>query len=260
MVMAISAADSVRPLRPAGRTDVTFLVLDGLRRPRRTRALDVALCALGLDGEGTPQPLEFRVVPREGEEPWLELLRALRDGGVGPHLLLISCGGHPALLRAVHAVFPGVPVQVSIAHRLLALAAHLDPRQRAACLSEAQAIFSAPDRDEAVARFRAWRTRWMNTGYRAVASLESDLASCLNYYRFPRSLWPQIRTVRVVERVFREARPPGFTLDEPPPGVSTAAAPDGIAVEGSEQTRDTLVTAAAIAAGLLLGVLLLWVL
>ena len=214
--MAISVADPViRDVRPGSRA-VAFLLLDGLRRPRQARSRGAVLCALSLDRDGTPRPLALRVVAREDEQTWTALLRTLKSSGIGSDLLLISCDGHPALIRAIGAIFPGTPVQISIAHRLLALALKVDLKWRAACLAEARTIFSASDLDGAVARFREWRTNWLKAGYRAVSSLESDLASCLMFYRFPQALWPKIRTVNLVERVFREARQAVFSPPEFP--------------------------------------------
>jgi hypothetical protein len=218
--MAISIADPVsRNVRPADRA-VAYLLLDGLPRPRQAKSQDAVLCALGLDRAGIPRPLALRVVAHEGEQAWIALLRHLKSSGIGSDLLLISCDGHPSLIRAIRAIFPDTPVQISIAHRLLALARKVDLRWRAACLAEARTIFSASDPDGAVARFREWRTNWLRAGYRAVSSLESDLASCLMFYRFPQALWPKIRTVNLVERVFREARQAVF----PPPELLE---PDG---------------------------------
>lgn len=214
--MAISVAEPIsRDLRPAGRS-VVYLLLDGLRRPRQAKSHDVVLCALGLDRDGMPRPLALRVVPREGEQAWVALLRHLKSSGIGSDLLLISCDGHPALMRAIAEVYPGTPVQISIAHRLLALGRMVDLKWRAACLAEARTIFAASDLGGAVARFREWRTNWLKAGHRAVSSLESDLASCLMFYRFPQALWPKIRTVNLVERAFREARQAVFPPSESP--------------------------------------------
>jgi hypothetical protein len=212
--MAISIADPIRrELRLTDRLEVTFLLLDGLRRPGAEKPSDVALCALGLDREGNPRPLALRVVAHEGEQAWLGLLRSLKAMGIGRDLLLVCCDGHPALLRALQRTYPGTPVQISIAHRLLSLARQVDQEWRSSCLAEARGIFAALNRDEAVARFRVWRTRWMRDGYRAVNSLESDLASCLTYYRFPQAIWPRIRTVNMLERVFRQARQAVFVVE-----------------------------------------------
>jgi mutator family transposase len=205
--MAINASDlNGQSVLPEGDFGVAFLMLDGLRRPQPDNPHEVALCVLGLGGDGRPIPLALRVAQREDEHAWRSLLAHLRARGIGREALLVVCDDHPALLKAVQAVYPEVPMQVSVAHRLLALARKVDAPSRAACLAEARAIFAAPDLNTAVARFRAWRASWIKLGNRAVASLESDLASCLTFFRFPPHLWAKIRTVNVVERAFREAR------------------------------------------------------
>lgn len=205
--MAINVADPIRSAgRPDRRLDVAFLLLDGLRRPKAAKLQDVALCALGLSSEGTPQPVALRIVAQETEQAWSDLLHALKRRGIGGGLLLVCCDDHPALLKAAQAAFPDTPLQISVAHRLLSLARKVDPQSRAACLAEARRIFSALDLDSAVARFRAWRSNWMKLGHRVVGGLEVDLASCLMFHRFPADLWPKIRTVNLVERAFREAR------------------------------------------------------
>jgi hypothetical protein len=236
--MAISVAAPVsRDLWPTGRT-VVYLLLDGLRRPRQAKSHDVVLCALGLDRDGIPRPLALRVVPHEGEQAWMSLLRQLKSSGIGSDLLLISCDGHPALMRAIAAVFPGIPVQISIAHRLLALARLVDLEWRAACLAEARTIFSAPDLGGAVARFRTWRSNWLKAGHRAVNSLESDLASCLMFYRFPQALWPKIRTVNLVERAFREARQAVFPSPQwPALDGEEQVTPEPVSRNGAAPTR-----------------------
>ena len=216
---------------PRTRAEVVFLLLDGLRRTPPSGPSEVVLCALGLTREGTPHPLGLRVVPQEDERTWRALLGDLKADGVGPDLLLICSDGHPALIKAIHATYPETPVQISVAHRLLALARKVDARWRAACLAEVRKIFTAPDRADAVVLFREWHARWLKQGEFSVRSLEADLASCLTFYRFPSDLWPKIRTVNLVERVFREARrsaqpaaptteawEEGVGRDEPPRG------------------------------------------
>jgi hypothetical protein len=205
--MAITVADLIQTdRRPSRRPDVAFLLLDGLRRPGAAKSQDVALCALGLSSDGTPQPVALRIVAQETEQAWSDLLYALKKRGIGSGLLLVCCDDQPALLKAAQAAFPDTPLQISVAHRLLSLARKVDPQSRAACLAEARGIFSTPDLDSAVAQFRAWRNNWTKLGHRMVASLEIDLAACLMFHRFPADLWPKIRTVNLVERMFREAR------------------------------------------------------
>jgi hypothetical protein len=205
--MAGGTADPIGsrvPIRE--RADLVYLLLDGLRRADRRKSREAILCALAIARDGSLVPLLMRPVARETERAWSGFLRDLKALGVGRELRLVGCDDHPALMAAAQAMFPDVPLQISVAHRLLTLARKVDAQFRASCLAEARQIFAAPDLDTAVARFRLWRAKWLKHGHRAVNSLEADLASCLTFYRFPASLWPKIRTVNLVERAFRQAR------------------------------------------------------
>jgi hypothetical protein len=233
---------------PVALRDIAFLLLDGLQRPRPARAPDVALCALGLTGDGRAQPIGMRVATREDEGKWRSLLRDIAAAGLGPRLLLIGCDGHPALLRAIADVFPDVPIQVSVPHRLLALARRVPTEARAACMAEARTIFSAADANEAVSRFRDWRSRWAQVASRAVGSLEADLGLCLTFYRFPAPLWVKIRSVNLVERAFREARrlaPAAPVVESPPPPEPLPAVPAVTVVERPAEETPTAEAAVA---------------
>jgi len=207
----------------AATTEITFLLLDGLKRQRPGGGSDVALCALGLTRDGYARPLMMRVVPAEEERAWRPLLTELRTEGLGPDLLLIGADGHPALIKAIQATYPETPLQICVAHRLLSLARKVDARWRSECLAGARRIFAAGDRVTAVGLFREWHTQWLKQGEPAVRTLEGDLASCLTFHRFPPHLWNRIRTVNLVERAFREARrtalpaAPGASADEETP-------------------------------------------
>lgn len=229
--------------RPEPRLGVAFLLLDGLRRPRIGGSPDVVLCALGLGSDGSSRPLSLRAVAHETEQEWRALLYDLKADGVGEDPLLICCDDHPALVRAIQAVYPDAPLQISVAHRLLALARKVDPQWRAACLAESRPIFSAADRAAAVARFREWRARWLKDAYRAVCSLEEDLSTSLTFYHFPPHLWAKIRTVNLVERVFREAR---RTAPPAPPEVTRGVGDKAVTEEISEEHHPVQVDAPAV--------------
>lgn len=218
---------SVFPSAPAtvqDRAGIAYLLLDGLRRPRRTHSEETVLCALGLTGDGSPTPLAVRVAAREDEQSWRALLNDLKAGGASDGVILVVCDGNPALMRAIKAAFPETPVQISVSHELMALARKVDRRWRAACLAEAREIFAAADRATAVARFRTWRDHWLKQGERAVSNLETHLAACLTFYRFAPPMWSKIRTVNLVERTFRQARQSAapMTVDDVRPLEDTA--------------------------------------
>ncbi len=186
--------------------NIAFLLLDGVPLPQ-SPAPGVALCALGLTINGTFHPLETRPVAEEDEQTWVALLRGLRAHGVQHDPLLICCDGHPAVMGAIRTTFPRAMVQLSVPHRLAALSSRMDPSGQASLRTEARRIFQAHDRDAAVARFLAWRTRWLDRGERAVRELEADLPLCLAFYRFPVNLRGTLRSVSAVKRSARRSIP-----------------------------------------------------
>ncbi|MGH8245411.1 MAG: RodZ domain-containing protein [Gammaproteobacteria bacterium] len=186
--------------------NIAFLLLDGVPL-HQSHTPRIALCALGMAPDGAFHPLEIRPVAQEDEHTWLALLRGLRAQKVPSDPLLISCDGHPALLRAIRAAFPGSALQLSVPHRIATLSRTVDASWQTALLAEARRIFQAHDRDAAVARFLTWRNRWLDLGERPVHDLEADLPLCLAFYRFPANLRGSLRSVSAVKRAVRRSLP-----------------------------------------------------
>ena len=70
----------------------------------------------------------------------------------------------------------------------------------------AQAIYLAESRTQAVAAFRAFRSRWCRAYPAMVRRLQKDLPELLSFFAFPRHLWRKLRTTNVIERCFVEVR------------------------------------------------------
>jgi len=67
-------------------------------------------------------------------------------------------------------------------------------------------MFAAPNKKEAVKIYKAWRDKWIVEAEAAVRCIEKNLAECLRYYDFDKSMWKSIRTTNILERAFREVR------------------------------------------------------
>lgn len=210
-----------------------FLLLDSVPL-RETQAPSLALCALAGALDGTLTAVGTHRVSRADERAWTGLLRELRAGGALGNPLLVCCDGGPAVVRAVEAVFPDAAVQYSIPHRLAVLRRIVDARRSTGCLEEARRIFQAADREAAVARFRAWRARWLARGERAAADLEADLARCLAFYRLPQHLRARARSVTAVRHAVRRAQPEAAQRPVPGPEPSYALQPAPVSPSRSE--------------------------
>ena len=79
-------------------------------------------------------------------------------------------------------------------------------RSRATMKTDAQAIYQAVDRAEAVAHAQAFARRW-RAGYpQLVTRLPRHLPELLAFFQCPRALWRKLRTTNVIEWCFVEVR------------------------------------------------------
>ncbi len=186
-----------------------YLILDGVSvRIRLVGKVQrrVALCAYGLREDGGGELIDFLIEKTESQEHWRSLLEELwRRGLRGTKLKLISTDGHAGLIAALKLVWPRVALQRCWAHKLRNVAAKLKRTQQE-CLQQAKLIYQAGTRSEAIATFRAWRTRWRSQAQRAVHCLEEDLEELLAFYDSPHAHWKPLRTTNVIERLFVEVR------------------------------------------------------
>lgn len=166
----------------------------------------MVLCAYGITEDGRRELIDFLIVKAESEDRWRAFLEDLwRRGLRGAVLQLITTDGNPGLIAALGIVYPRVSLQRRWAHKLRNVASKLK-RSQAECLAQAQLIYQADNRTEAIPRFRAWKARWGRSAERAVRCLEQDLEELLAHFDCPRAHGKKLRTTNVIERLFVEVR------------------------------------------------------
>jgi transposase-like protein len=187
-----------------------YLILDGITLKVKGASgvkKRLVLCAYAITPEGKREMISFRQAPSESEVQWEAFLRDLYERGLeGKTLILVVSDGNPGLLRALDTVYPYVSRQRCWVHKLRNVAAKLPRRLQEPCLKEAKAIYQAPNRRLAVARFREWAQQWRPGQPRAVNCLETDLEELLSYLDCPQGHRRQVRTTNAIERAFREVR------------------------------------------------------
>ena len=189
--------------------DVEFLFLDGITERVREISVEkrVMLCAYGIHAGGRKEILSFRMSDVEDFASWRGFLVDLKSRGLlGKRLKLITTDGNPALLKALKEIYPFIKTQRCIAHKLRNVVVKLKRSQQEPCMRELKPMFAANSRKEAVKIFKAWRTKWIVEAEAAVRCMEKNLAECLRYYDFDKSMWKSIRTTNILERAFRELR------------------------------------------------------
>jgi putative transposase len=190
--------------------DWEYLLLDGVVVKNRS-AVGVekrcVLVAMGISKTGKRQILSFKQVESESEVCWSSFLLDLFGRGLeGKNLKLISTDGGGGLIAAIESVWPYIPRQRCWAHKLRNVGNKVKKCNHEACLNGARLIYLAPNRTEAVKRFRAWRTEWIGVEPKAVACLEADIEELLEFFGVPETFQRTMRTTNPIERVFREVR------------------------------------------------------
>mgnify|MGYP000114957688 CR=1 FL=1 len=187
-----------------------YLILDGVVVKNRGAVGVEKRCVLvakGISKTGRRQILSFKQVESEAEVCWETFLADLvRRGLEGKNLKLISTDGGAGVIAAVEAIWPDVPRQRCWVHKLRNLACKLRKKNRKACLRGAKQIYMAPNRTEAVKKFKAWREEWAKEEPKAVLCLEKDIEEMLEFFSIPKAWQVTMRTTNPIERVFREVR------------------------------------------------------
>ncbi len=187
-----------------------YLFLDGVnlkvRRPAGRQCVQM-LAAYGVRQDGTRQLLGFLRTKGESQTHWEALLNDLyRCGLKGDKLLLVVTDGCPGLAAALQTVYPRVAHQRCWVHKMRNILEKVRKRDHDAVKANAQAIYLAEGRRQAVAAARAFCRRWRREYPTMVRQLERDLPELLAFFRFPKHLWRKLRTTNIIERCFVEVR------------------------------------------------------
>jgi len=189
--------------------DVEFLFLDGITERVRDIAVEkkVMLCAYGIHAGGRKEILSFRMSDVEDIASWRGFLVDLKSRGLlGKRLKLITTDGNPGLLKALKEIYPFMKTQRCIAHKLRNVVVKLKRSQQKPCMRDLRPMFAASNKKEAVKIYKAWRSKWIVEAEAAVRCMDKNLAECLRYFDFDKSMWKSIRTTNILERAFREVR------------------------------------------------------
>jgi len=187
-----------------------YLFLDGVnlkvRRPAGRQCVQM-LVAYGVRLDGTRQLLGFLRTRGESQSNWEALLNDLyRRGLKGDKLLLVVTDGCPGLAAAIQTVYPRAAHQRCWVHKMRNILEKVRKRDYDAVKADAQAIYLADGRRQAVAAARAFCRRWRSEYPSVVKQLERDLPELLAFFRFPKHLWRKLRTTNIIERCFVEVR------------------------------------------------------
>lgn len=190
--------------------DIKYLLIDGIRQPIKEifgYQDKVGLAAYGIKENGERGLISLRIVHSENEQDATAFLADLKERGLrGERLKLITVDGAKGIKKAIETIYPFKPVQGCWVHKMRNVAAKTKHQLKKAVLSGVKEIFNAPNKQEALNRFKTWKNQWQVLAEKAVQCLERDLPEMLNFYECPQEDWVMIRSTNYLERAFREIR------------------------------------------------------
>jgi len=194
-----------RPIKES----IRYLFLDAvnLKIRRHWISKESLLCAIGITEDGKKEFLGFLLGGRESTKSWENLLLLLINRGLSAeHLKLIIVDGNSGLLSALDSLFPSVPVQRCIVHKIRNVVGKCPKTLRGIIPAEFKQIIYATSRQEALELFDEFKNRWNVKLPQIVECIEKDIEELLAFYKFPYQHWVKIRSTNVIERAFKEFR------------------------------------------------------
>ena len=187
--------------------EVVYVWVDGVYvKAGFEREKSAVLVAIGALSDGSKVVLSAEPGYRESTQSWSEVLRDLRDRGMGCPQLVVG-DGHLGIWGALRNVYPEASEQRCWNHKIINVLDKLPKRQHDQAKLMLRNIPYAESRSEAE-RMRDVFVRWSRQhSYEAAAeSLERDWDRMVTFYAFPKEHWRHVRTTNPVESPFTALR------------------------------------------------------
>jgi transposase-like protein len=176
-----------------------------VRHEGQVRDLAV-LKAIGINQEGKREILGVSCSLSEAEVHWRKFIEDMLARGLKGIKLVVS-DDHKGLKAALRSTLPSVPWQRCIFH-LCQNAQHYSPSiaMRGEIAQAVKDIYQSVGLNEARNRMRETVERYKGKAAKFCDWLEDNFEEGLAFFRFPRRMWKQIRTVNMVESLNKEVR------------------------------------------------------
>ena len=187
--------------------EVVYVWVDGVYvKAGFEREKSAVLVVIGALSDGSKVVLSAEPGYRESTQSWSEVLRDLRDRGMGCPQLVVG-DGHLGIWGALRNVYPEASEQRCRNHKIINVLDKLPKRQHDQAKLMLRNIPYAESRSEAE-RIRDVFVRWSRQhSYEAAAeSLERDWDRMVTFYAFPKEHWRHVRTTNPVESPFAALR------------------------------------------------------
>ncbi len=186
--------------------DFVYVWADGVHF--RIRLEEDRLCALvmiGVRADGSKQLLACADGYRESAESWAEVLRDLRDRGMGAPAVAVGDGAL-GFWKALADVFPPTREQRCWVHKIANILNALPKRLHRSAKAALHEIYQAETRTDAESGIDRFAQDYGDKYPKAVAKLTKDRDTLLAFFDFPAAHWVHLRTANPIESTFATVR------------------------------------------------------
>jgi transposase-like protein len=167
----------------------------------------VILCVLGVKPDGKRTILGFEVVRAETYEAWHDLLLSLKKRGLtGANLKLIVSDDGAGFMGAIKQLFPHVPHQICIVHKMRNVIGKTKYQNRKGLATDLKEAYNQSSRKAFLLKAKSLVKKWYLIEPKAIDSFKHHLLDTTTYFDFDPAIWRRIRTNNILEREFRELR------------------------------------------------------
>lgn len=193
--------------RPLNHARFVYVWADGVYLGAGTEKENSCLLTLlGAREDGVKELLAMQIGFRESKEAWAEVLRNLRDRGLGAPRVFVG-DGNLGLWLALRDVFPSSRWQRCLNHRAMNLKDRLPKRLHDPLAHRFHRLYTAPTRAQCET-MRDELGSWLREEGCAAAAdtLLRDWEDFVTFYDFPVEHWCHLRTTNPIESVFASVR------------------------------------------------------
>ncbi len=163
------------------------------------------LVVLGVNAQGTKEPLAIAEGYRESTASWGEILRDLKARGLTDPKLFVGDGAL-GLWGAIKEVYPQAEYQRCWCHKMRNVLNHFPKRLHGEVKLFLQRMYNATTKQECLELMQQFAQAYGEHYPRAVECLLKDQESLWTFYRYPREHWVSIKTTNPIESVFATVR------------------------------------------------------
>jgi len=163
------------------------------------------LVVVGFTSQGRREVLDWRVGDSESEQCWGEVLRSLKDRGVGGVELVVS-DAHGGIRAALSRHFQGASWQRCRVHFKREMMRKVSYKRIAELMKDLAAVFAPDQKAECLLRGQVMASKWQIACPAAAKMLADGLEDCLTVLSFPEHHRRRLASTNLLENLMRRLK------------------------------------------------------